>query len=64
MHIFVIRREILENDPRIALTVFMALLQAKHLAQAAIFDTTVLRVILPLLVEHTDTTVEMMGEDF
>jgi 4,5-dihydroxyphthalate decarboxylase len=64
MHTFVIRREILETDPWIAQTMFMALLEAKRLAQAALFDTTALRVTLPFLIEHASTTVELMGEDF
>jgi 4,5-dihydroxyphthalate decarboxylase len=64
MHTFVIRREILDADPWIAQTLFMAFLEAKQLAQAALFDTTVLRVTLPFLIEHATSTVNLMGEDF
>jgi 4,5-dihydroxyphthalate decarboxylase len=64
MHTFAIRREVLERDPWIAQTMFKALFEAKRLAYSALFDTTALRVTLPFLVEHYESTVALMGEDF
>ena len=64
MHTFAIRREVLEKDPWVAQTMFKALLEAKRQAYGALFDTTALRITLPFLVEHYESTVALMGEDY
>jgi 4,5-dihydroxyphthalate decarboxylase len=64
MHTVAIRRELLEANPWLAVTLFKAFHEAKNVAMAALRDTTALPLTLPFLLEHAATTAELMGDDF
>lgn len=64
MHLVAIRREIVEANPWVPQTLSNAFLAAKRLADEGLRDTTALPVGLPFLVQHTEETAALMGEDF
>ena len=64
MHIVAIRRSIVDANPWVPQTLSNAFLAAKRLADEALRDTTALPVGLPFLVQHTEETAALMGEDF
>jgi 4,5-dihydroxyphthalate decarboxylase len=64
MHLVAIRRPIVEANPWVPQTLSNAFLAAKRLSDESLRDTTALPVGLPFLVQHTEETAALMGEDF
>ena len=64
MHTVAIKREIVDAHPWIPQTLSNAFLGAKREADADLRETAALPVGLPFLVQHTEDTIALMGEDF
>jgi 4,5-dihydroxyphthalate decarboxylase len=63
MHTVALRRELVDEHPWLAQTLFRAFAEAKRLAQADLVQTSALPLTLPFLLEHAHTTAELMGPD-
>ena len=64
MHAVGIRRDLHEQHPWLAASVYKAYLQAKRIADADLAETTALKIGLPWVNAELDSTIEVMGEDF
>lgn len=64
MHTVVIRKEIYEAYPWVALSLYKAFSQAKKLCQEALTFIGALSCMLPWSVAEYDSTVNLMGEEF
>lgn len=64
MHVIAIKRALVEEHPWLPRTLAAAFEEAKRMADVDLRDTTALRVGLPFLIQHTEETVALMGEDF
>jgi 4,5-dihydroxyphthalate decarboxylase len=64
MHAVGIRRELVEQHPWLAASVYKAFVQAKRIADEDLAETTALKVGLPWVNAELDSTKEIMGEDF
>ena len=64
MHTVVIKRELLDANPWLAVTMLTAFSEAKRLATNELTQTSALPISLPFLVEHAYETMDLMGEDF
>jgi 4,5-dihydroxyphthalate decarboxylase len=64
MHTVVLRKEIYEQHPWAAQSLFKAFSQAKALTQKEIYDTDALLVMLPWLIDHIEETRTIMGDDY
>ena len=64
MHTMVIRKEIYEAYPWVALSLYKAFSQAKKLCQESLTYMGALNCMLPWSVAEYDSTVGLMGEDF
>jgi 4,5-dihydroxyphthalate decarboxylase len=64
MHLVAIRRPVVEANPWVPQTLSNAFLAAKRLADQALRDATALPVGLPFLLQHTEDTAALMGDDF
>ena len=64
MHAVGMRRDMLDQHPWLAASVYKAFAQAKRLADAEFAETTALKIGLPWVNAEFDATRELMGEDF
>ena len=64
MHLVVIRRDIYENHPWVAQSLYKAFIQAQREAYDDLRETAALKVMLPWLMWHTEETENVMGRDF
>ena len=64
MHLLVVRREVYERDPGLAVALFEAFQKAKAQAFEHLYDGDALYVMLPWLVDEIERTMALMGEDF
>jgi 4,5-dihydroxyphthalate decarboxylase len=64
MHTAVIKREVLDENPWVAVTLFKAFEEAKAFALEDLIQTSALPISLPFLVDHAYETVDLMGDDF
>jgi 4,5-dihydroxyphthalate decarboxylase len=64
MHAVGIRRELLEQHPWLAASVYKAFLQAKRIADDDLAETTALKIGLPWVNAELEATREAMGADF
>jgi len=64
MHCLVIRRNIYEENPWVAQSLFKAFAQAQQKTYADMQETAALKVMLPWLIAHMEDTRQEMGEDF
>jgi|SRR5262245_26031080 len=64
MHALGVRRDVLEQHPWLAASVYKAFAQAKRIADEDLAETTALKVGLPWVTAELDATRETMGEDF
>jgi 4,5-dihydroxyphthalate decarboxylase len=64
MHTAVVRREVLDANPWVAVTLTKAFQEAKALALEDLTQTSALPISLPFLVDHAYETLDLMGEDF
>lgn len=64
MHLVAIRSSIVDANPWVPQSLAKAFIAAKKLADADLRETTALPISLPFLVQHTEETAALMGEDF
>jgi 4,5-dihydroxyphthalate decarboxylase len=64
MHVIALRRDVYDESPWIAQSLFKAFAQAKKIAWAELYESGALPVMLPWLVGHVEKTRELMGADF
>ena len=64
MHVVVLRADVYAAHPWMAQSLTKAFIEAKKIAYAELAETVALKVMLPWLPAHLETTVEAMGEDF
>jgi 4,5-dihydroxyphthalate decarboxylase len=64
MHTAVIKREVLDANPWVAVTLAKVFEEAKALAIQDLTQTSALPLSLPFLVDHAYETLDLMGDDF
>jgi 4,5-dihydroxyphthalate decarboxylase len=64
MHVIVIRRDVLAEEPWIARSLMKAFDEALEVAKADLRYRSSLKVMLPWLVDHVEETRAIMGEDY
>jgi 4,5-dihydroxyphthalate decarboxylase len=64
MHVVVIRREIYEENPWLAQSLYKAFVQSQRLCYRDLRETAALKYMLPWLIEHVEETEKTMGPDF
>jgi 4,5-dihydroxyphthalate decarboxylase len=64
MHALGVRRDVVDQHPWLAASVYKAFAQAKRIADEDLAETTALKIGLPWVTAELDATRETMGEDF
>jgi 4,5-dihydroxyphthalate decarboxylase len=64
MHAVGVRRDVADQHPWLAASLYKAFVQAKRLADAEFTEVTALKIGLPWLTAEFDATREVMGDDF
>jgi hypothetical protein len=64
MHVVVIRRDVYEQYPWVAQSLYKSLLAAKNQAYASLYDTSALRFMLPWLTPQLEEARALLGEDY
>ena len=64
MHLVAIRREVYEENPWVAQSLFKGFEEARRMAYKDLHETAALKVMLPWLIRHVADTEEIMGPDF
>ena len=64
MHVIVIRRDVYEANPWIAQSVTKAFVSAQQIAYGELYETTALKLMLPWLMDHTEESRRLLGQDF
>jgi 4,5-dihydroxyphthalate decarboxylase len=64
MHTVVIRRELYEQHPWIAQSLYKAFVQAQREVYEDLRETAALKLMLPWLIPHAEETRKLMGDDF
>lgn len=64
MHTVVIRRELYEQHPWIAQSLYKAFVQAQREVYEDLRETAALKFMLPWLIRHAEDTRSLMGDDF
>ena len=64
MHVIAIRRDVYEDNPWVAQSLYKAFTLAQREAYEDLRETAALKVMLPWLVWHTEETEKMLGRDF
>jgi 4,5-dihydroxyphthalate decarboxylase len=64
MHVIAIRREVYEQHPWVAQSLFKGFVQAQRMAYGDLHETAALKVMLPWLIQHVAETEGLMGRDF
>jgi ABC-type nitrate/sulfonate/bicarbonate transport system substrate-binding protein len=64
MHVVVIRRDVYEQYPWVAQSLYKALLRAKQEAYATLYDSSALRFMLPWLNQDLEAARTLLGEDY
>ena len=64
MHALGVRRDVLDADPWLAMSLYKAFAEAKRLADADLFEVTALKIGLPWIVDEAQRTRALLGEDF
>jgi ABC-type nitrate/sulfonate/bicarbonate transport system substrate-binding protein len=64
MHVVVIRRDVYEQYPWVAQSLYKALLRAKNEAYATLYDSSALRFMLPWLNQDLEAARTLLGEDY
>jgi 4,5-dihydroxyphthalate decarboxylase len=64
MHTVALRRELHEEHPWVAQSLYDAFARATALAQEQLYDTDALRVALPWLIDHVEETRRVFGDDY
>jgi ABC-type nitrate/sulfonate/bicarbonate transport system substrate-binding protein len=64
MHVVVIRRDVYEQYPWVAQSLYKALLRAKNEAYTTLYDSSALRFMLPWLNQDLEAAKALLGEDY
>jgi len=64
MHVIVIKDEILDRHPWVAMNLYQAFVEAKNIIYEGLKQVTALKVTLPWVMNEWERTVELMGEDY
>jgi 4,5-dihydroxyphthalate decarboxylase len=64
MHVLAVKRPIAERNPGLTRSLFDAFTAAQQMAQAKLFDSAALGVMLPWLLEHLQDTERRLGKDY
>ncbi len=64
MHVVVVRRDVYDQNPWVAQSLYKALLLAKREAFANLYDSSALRFMLPWLNQDLEAAKALMGEDY
>lgn len=64
MHLIVVRRDIIEDYPWVATSLWDAFVEAKEKAMDRLYDTGGLAATLPWLLHHIEETRDILGEDY
>ena len=64
MHVVVLRRDVYEASPWVAQSLTKALTLAKREAEANLYDSSALRVMLPWSLQELEATKALLGEDY
>ena len=64
MHVVVIKDEILEANPWVAMNLYQAFVEAKNMAYEGLKQSAALKVTLPWVINEWENTVRLMGEDY
>jgi 4,5-dihydroxyphthalate decarboxylase len=64
MHLVAIRREVYEENPWVAQSLFKGFEEARRMAYQDLHETAALKVMLPWLIRHVADTEEIMGQEF
>jgi 4,5-dihydroxyphthalate decarboxylase len=64
MHTVVIRRDVYEDNPWVAQSLYKAFVCAQREAYQDLYETAALKFMLPWLIRHVEETRSMMGQDF
>lgn len=64
MHTVVIRRDVYEKYPWVAMALFKAFEESKRRAHENYFETAAMKYMLPWLVAHVEETIETFGKDW
>jgi 4,5-dihydroxyphthalate decarboxylase len=64
MHVIVIRRELYEQKPWIAQSLYKGFVQAQRITYKDLHETAALKYMLPWLLEQVEQTEKVMGADF
>jgi ABC-type nitrate/sulfonate/bicarbonate transport system substrate-binding protein len=64
MHVVVVRRDVYEAHPWVAQSLTKALGLAKREAEANLYDSSALRVMLPWLLQELEATKQLLGPDY
>ena len=64
MHVVVIRRALLDENPWIAQELYKGFLESKRLAMEDLLDPAAVPASLPFLTENINATIDLMGKDF
>lgn len=64
MHLLVIRRELAEHEPTIAMNLYRAFDEARRIAVRDLWSPGALKISLPWVSEEHERTVDLMGGDF
>ena len=64
MHVVVVRRDVYEAHPWVAQSLTKALQLAKRDAEATLYDSSALRVMLPWLLQELEATKQLLGPDY
>ncbi|MFQ5684663.1 MAG: ABC transporter substrate-binding protein [Candidatus Binatia bacterium] len=63
MHTFVLKRELFQKEPWIAISLYKAFVQAKDLAYSRLYDSNALVTGLPWLIDEIESTRRIFGEE-
>jgi 4,5-dihydroxyphthalate decarboxylase len=64
MHALGVRNDVAERHPWLAANLYHAFCEAKQIATAELFELAALKIGLPWVVSHAESTRALMGEDF
>jgi 4,5-dihydroxyphthalate decarboxylase len=64
MHVVIVRQDVYEAHPWVARSLVKAFDAAKRLAEADLFETKAVKIMLPWLTAHAEETTELLGPDF
>jgi 4,5-dihydroxyphthalate decarboxylase len=64
MHTLVLRAELYQAYPWLAISLYKAFVRAKEICYRRLYDSDALSATLPWLIDHIETTRQLMGKDY